>query len=534
MDASTLRPALPRPDARLLRGGPSAWALLAALGALLTAVMAAMEADTPAVSPDSREYLGFSPLRPWGYPALLKLAGLFGDPVALVPPVQIALAGGAAVFLAGTVATLTRSLLAGAAALVLLLANPVVFAYHHAILTESLATSLLTVGLALLLRLLHRPSRAWFHALCAVGALGWALRPAGAVFLPFLLLVALFAWRWLGLSLRPLLVALALMAAAGQGGAILANALVHGEARASSNLGTGLFGKALLLAPGVEDRFAGSPLEADLRRVAAVARPAVEAVERIGDPRLRLILRHDYVNFLRFGLLFPEWAERAGRVDTVERNAKAGALAMEILRHDPAGFLRLAAWEFASLLVLPPIATAAEQRAWAGELERLAPWPYDGAAGINHEDGERRLEFHVPAGGGDMARARPAPLVHAFRAVLFTFYAAGLGALAWVLVRPGRSGPVARAMAGAALLHAGTLAMTALGDVGGVRYTVPVWPCAALVLALLAHAVLERWVFGFASTQPTPDVPVGWVERSENPTSVLSSRFTGGSPWRNR
>ncbi|HYH19467.1 MAG TPA: hypothetical protein VD995_12695 [Azospirillum sp.] len=502
MDASTLRAALPAPGARLLRGGPPSWALLAALGALLTAVMAALEADTEPVSPDSREYLAFSPLRPWSYPALLRLAGLFGDPVAIVPPVQIALAGGAAVLLAGTVATLTRSVLAGAAVLVLLLANPVVFAYHHAILTESLATTLLTVALALLLRLLHRPSPGWFYGLCAVGALGWALRPAGAVFLPFLLVVALFAWRWLGLSLRPLLAALALMAAAGQGGAIGANALVHGEARSSSNLGTGLFGKALLLAPGVEDRFAGSPHEADLRRVAAVARPAVEALERIDDPRLRMIIGHDYVNFLRFGVLFPEWAERAGRADSVARNRTAGTLAMEILRHDPAGYLRLTAWEFAALLVLPPISTVAEQRAWRAELERLAPWPYDGASGLNREDGERRLEFHVLTGDQPEVRARPAFLVHAFRAVHAVFHAAGLAALAWVLVRPGRSGFAARAIAAAALLYLGTLAMTALGDVGGVRYTVPIWPCVALVLALLVHGAL-------------PSTP----------------RFTGERPW---
>jgi hypothetical protein len=31
-----------------------------------------------------------------------------------------------------------------------------------------------------------------------------------------------------------------------------------------------------------------------------------------------------------------------------------------------------------------------------------------------------------------------------------------------------------------AILYAGTIGMTALGDVGGVRYLVPIWPCIAV------------------------------------------------------
>jgi hypothetical protein len=31
-----------------------------------------------------------------------------------------------------------------------------------------------------------------------------------------------------------------------------------------------------------------------------------------------------------------------------------------------------------------------------------------------------------------------------------------------------------------AILYAGTISMTALGDVGGVRYLVPIWPCIAV------------------------------------------------------
>lgn len=476
------------PHSRARRGRvPVPWLMLLALGLALTLAMAWLERDSGVLGPDSREYLAFSPLRPWGYPAFLRLVGLLGDPVVTVPPLQMLALLAAAVFLAGTVVQATRSRLAGALALFLALANPIVYAYAYAVTTEALATALAMVVLALLLRLFMRPSVGTYAALCAVAAAGYALRPAGLVFVPFLLLLLAYNRARLGLPWRPQLLALLVAGVAAHGSTLAAGFLVHGQAGGGGNLGTGLLGKALLLAPGQQGE------SADARRLAELGAPVAAALDRVADPRLRGILTHEYVNFLRFGVLFPAWHAEAGRSDAVERNRRAGAVAAEVLRADPAGFLRLAGQEAFMLLAMPHLATVGEQLAFRQELRRLAPWPHDGATGVNWEEGYRELSLHVltplPGGAGNI-RHRPAVLVHGFRlAYAVTYLAWGLAvAAALLLARPP---PWVQAVAAAGTLYLGTVAMTALGDVGGMRYTVPIWPCVALTLALLAWAALR-------------------------------------------
>ena len=73
--------------------------------------------------------------------------------------------------------------------------------------------------------------------------------------------------------------------------------------------------------------------------------------------------------------------------------------------------------------------------------------------------------------------------VVAFRVIYYGFYIIGIGAILVMVVtavqrRP--SGLDLQIIGSSAILYAGTISMTALGDVGGVRYLVPIWPCIAV------------------------------------------------------
>lgn len=73
--------------------------------------------------------------------------------------------------------------------------------------------------------------------------------------------------------------------------------------------------------------------------------------------------------------------------------------------------------------------------------------------------------------------------VVAFRVIYYGFYVIGIGGILVMVVTAVRRRPIdldLQIIGSSAILYAGTISMTALGDVGGVRYLVPIWPCIAV------------------------------------------------------
>jgi hypothetical protein len=73
--------------------------------------------------------------------------------------------------------------------------------------------------------------------------------------------------------------------------------------------------------------------------------------------------------------------------------------------------------------------------------------------------------------------------VIAFRVIYYGFYIIGIGGILVMVVTAARREPTdlhIQMIGSSAILYAGTISMTALGDVGGVRYLVPIWPCIAV------------------------------------------------------
>ena len=171
--------------------------LAPALYALLALVQTPPE---PILFPDSPGYLEFSALRTAGYPIFLKgVTALFGD-VSPVPAIQVLTFAWSAWFFGISVRRLTGR--SWSAALILLgtLGNPFLVEYHHAILTDSLFTTLALVILALLIRTVKdgRLSRLAWCGL--VVGLMIALRPVGYAWAAFALFFLLVLGRKLGMS----------------------------------------------------------------------------------------------------------------------------------------------------------------------------------------------------------------------------------------------------------------------------------------------------------------------------------------------
>lgn len=149
------------------------------------------------------------------------------------------------------------------------------------------------------------------------------------------------------------------------------------------------------------------------------------------------------------------------------------------MEKDPLGYLELSFREFMALVTLAPIMTASEAEAARADVERQAPWPYDGDESWEYEAGPRLLKMEVGIG----TEQRGTATVIAFRAVYYGFYVIGIGAalvMAATMVRRRPVGWEIQMIGSCAILYGGTITMTALGDVGGVRYLVPIWPCIAV------------------------------------------------------
>src|SRR5262249_42868579 len=197
------------------------------------------------IEPDSIGYLGFYADRTAVYPLFLRgLLGL-GLDAQQITYVQLLLFAVALVplLLALLRASVPRWLIV--LFVVLLGANGYFSSFHRTIMTESLYFSVMVVGIALTIDYL-RSGRVEFLAgsgLCT--GLLIAIRPAGVVLLPMLLIAAWLKWRRRNLTGAVFAAALVVPVAIGPAAEWLAFRAVHGDNR-QSIVPHILFGKAAM------------------------------------------------------------------------------------------------------------------------------------------------------------------------------------------------------------------------------------------------------------------------------------------------
>ncbi len=200
--------------------------------------------------------------------------------------------------------------------------------------------------------------------------------------------------------------ALALTVLVSYGSIYAVNHTVHGFAGTNSNHGTGLLGKAMLLAPKHAGEFAGTPLQEPVAELARIMEPVVTRLDEMENERARTLISQTYVNYLRFGVLFPMYRERFNHADGWDRELYVRDIANAIVSKDLAGYLELSWREFMALVNLAPIMTSAEAADARADVERLAPWPYDGDESWEYESGPRLLKMEIEIGDGSAARLR--------------------------------------------------------------------------------------------------------------------------------
>jgi hypothetical protein len=482
-------------DAALAR---KSWArvMVVVLALTFTIVMTVLLASkSEVIRPDTREYLAFSPLRVFGYPIFLAIISTIADIRQSVVVAQTAIFLAASVFLSIVVLHVTRSLILALGLVVFLTGNIVVTAYNFIALTESLVTSLTMVALAALIQFYLTLNLKWFILLCTVAGLNIVIRPVGQVYLPFLILLIIYAWFVLRIRLDRMAVVFTLAVAISYGSIFVFNYAMHGFIGTNSNHGTGLLGKAIFLAPKHEKDFAGTPLDKTVSEISGLLTPVVTKLDQLEDTRAKILISQSYTNYLRFGVLFPIYRERYGHNDGWDRELYVRGVANAIVAKDPVGYLQLTWREFIALVILAPIMTSSEAERARADMDRLTSWPYNGNEVVEYESGPRLHKLRI----GITKDQRCTVTVIGFRTVYYSFYIMGIASCLMMLIMAVQSKVVSwevQTIGSAAVLYFGTVTMTALGDIGGVRYLVPIWPCIAVSWISAAHWVWKtavRW-----------------------------------------
>jgi hypothetical protein len=156
---------------------------------------------------------------------------------------------------------------------------------------------------------------------------------------------------------------------------------------------------------------------------------------------------------------------------------------------DPVGYLQLAWREFTALAILAPIMTPREVARARADVERLAPWAYNGDEAMWYQNGfPRLLKMQIDVGRSQRGTAT----VVALRMIYYGFYIIGVGSVLMMLVKVVQRKPMSweiQIVGSAAVLYFGTVTMTALGEIGIMRYMAPIWPCIAVSWICAGHWV---------------------------------------------
>jgi hypothetical protein len=144
------------------------------------------------------------------------------------------------------------------------------------------------IALAVLIQFYRTHNLRWFVLLCVVAGLNIVLKPAGQVYLPFLILLIIYAWVALRIDMWRMAATFALTVALSYGSIFAVNYVLHGFVGINSNHGIGLLGKAILLAPKHENNFDGTPLNETVHEISTLLTPVVTKLDQLEDTRVQI------------------------------------------------------------------------------------------------------------------------------------------------------------------------------------------------------------------------------------------------------
>src|SRR6185436_10373289 len=362
-----------RPGPRWDRFTPRGAVVLAASGALAFGLLGSRFGREPWFTPDSEKYVSFSPVIPHGYPFLLAAYRSIAPDYAYLPLVQFLFFGCAVVLLCLAVARRLDSVIAGAILLGLtLLYSAELEAFQ--VMSDPPYAALVTLAVASIVSFM-----VWRRSALLIGA-SWLLafaimvRPIGYALVPAYVAAVLAATGYRTRRALTVLVLCLLPFPIVYAAACTSNFVHNGQFRVGSWGGVSLLGKGLVLA---RPQGASGPL-GDIDWIAAYGSQARDGIERIDHPLLRASVQRVYYEYLRWFVFFPALDAQSPvwrSADATRKAAIATELAMEYIRDDPVGYLRLAAHDYASLWLASRVITSREKMTQEAELESIGALP---------------------------------------------------------------------------------------------------------------------------------------------------------------
>jgi len=463
------------------------WRVLSAIGLITVIAMITTLLGTRGMDPlrsDSASYIVFDPSRTVGYPAFIGLVRLLAGNPGLVVPAQIILLAASLMTLGRSFYEYTRRPLLTVAFQIVLITGIELWKLSMVLLTEALAATLVAFWCAQLLQFLRAPKMSRIAVLVALAAVATMVRPA---------FVALFVATGVAVFIsRPQLPrgrTLALIVAGfavGWGATPVGQYLAHGSFETTSPFARGVLQHTLFCEQ------PGTITDPDSQFVEGSAAPARRYVDD-APAEFRSSLERTYSGQLRFGWIIPLLAQAHGMTAGWQTDPIMARIAGERVRANPSCYAASVLAADLRMLTYGSSARASGLREYlVGHPPAVVP-----AAPMPPADARDALRaaqlfhaapaFEVPPPFKSEDR-NPAFLMLLAR-FLFTT-AAVIGALALVALplrrrlHPKLAQAVPLAAVAGAAFH-GTLAVTAIVELGLSRYCAPLWPLMAVLTAVL-------------------------------------------------
>lgn len=488
---------------------PRSFQLLLAMAAMTAIALVAAFLSSRSINPlrgDSAEYLYFDPSRTVGYPAFLWLVQAVTGKVSLAVPAQLIFVAASLLYLGWSFQRAVGRPTVSLVFYILVVAQAGMWFLSAFLMTEALATALVALWSAELLRSLKRPDSRGTFWLVLLSAVATVVRPS---LLPLFLGTALFyVLTRSGRALRSALIMTAAGLAIAWVATPVAQLIVHGSLRTTSPLARGIL-QHTLYCP-----LQAQPSDADSLFVEEQASPVRRYIEA-APAAMREQFRRSFSTPLRFGLIIPVLGRRHHFDRRSDVDPDLSRIATQRVRANPSCYASSVAGEYFRLATFntdPTSEDAAAINAFIKDHPPLDLPQYPVLRGDEEMARRAASEFRQkPAGLNpphfrlDVVGDVPFLALLPMRLLCAAASLIGLVSLLCVPLRQGLTPafrefvPLTAAMG---LAFHGTLVGTALVEIGFYRYLVPFWPviCALTVIGLFTIVDAYR----SRRTEPTP------------------------------
>jgi hypothetical protein len=445
---------------------------------------------------DSAEYLYFDPSRTVGYPAFLGLVRLTTGQVALAVPAQMILLAGSLLILGLSFHKFCGRPALSFAFQAIVLGQAAMWFASAFLMTEALSTALVALWCAQLLRAMKAPSLRGAALLVAISALATIVRPSfvALFFGTAVFILVAHPRRERGRALVMAGAGLILAWAATP----IAQFMVHGSTQTTSPLARGILQHTLYCDPHA------MPPDADS---AFVERSTVGVREYIdaAPSDVQEQLRRAYSTPLRFGLIIPVLGRRHQLSRRSQVDPHLSRIAGERVRADPLCYARSVLAEYFRMAIFDTDPTTEDGRLTRAFMRAHPPVEvpqYPVLPGDEQIARRAANEVHNQVSGLNPERQRldvvaKIPFL-ALLPIRLLYGGAALVGMLSLIALPIRQRlapefrPMMAAAAAMGMAFHGTLAITAIVEIGFFRYLVPLWPIVCTVIGVAALGLIDR------------------------------------------